>query len=157
MKHAVMKQHGHERLRLPRWVRWWVYLAGSLCALSGSAWLLLHHFVRREGEFGPEPSPFEHPALVVHGISGLLLLWVLGLIWLPHVRRGWSMRRHRWVGGAMAALMLWLSLSAAGLYYLGDETLRNWTSIAHWTLGLAAALWLPTHIWIGRRRIRRGG
>lgn len=151
-----MKSHGHERLRLPGWVRWWVYLGGALSALSGSAWLLLHHFVRREGEFGPEPSALEHPSLVLHGVSGLMLLWVLGLVWLPHVRRGWSKRQHRWVGGTMAALMLWLALSAAGLYYLGDESWRGWVGIAHWTLGLFAAIWLPVHIWIGRRRIHRG-
>lgn len=151
-----MKHHAHERLRLPSWVRWWVYLVGLLCALSGGAWLLLHHFVRREGEFGPEPSVFEHPSLVVHGISGLLLLWTLGLVWLPHIRRGWGMRRHRWVGGTMAALMLWLSITAAGLYYLGGDEMRSLTSIAHWTLGLVAALWFPMHIWIGRRRVRNG-
>jgi hypothetical protein len=151
-----MKPHRQERLRLPGWVRWWVYLGGATCALSGSAWLLLHHFVRREGEFGPEPSLLEHPSLVLHGVTGLMLLWVLGLVWLPHVRRGWSKRQHRWVGGTMAALMLWLAASAAGLYYLGDETWRNWVSAGHWMLGLFAALWLPVHIWIGRRRISRG-
>lgn len=148
-----MKSHGDERLRLPRWVRWWVYVAGTFCALSGSSWLLLHHFIRHEGEFGPEPSALEHPSLVVHGLCGLLLVWVFGLIWLPHVRRGWSRRHHRWAGGAMAALMLWLILSAAGLYYLGDERWREWTSLAHWIFGLFAAFWLPMHIWIGRRKV----
>ncbi|MDR7100479.1 hypothetical protein J2X04_002860 [Lysobacter niabensis] len=151
-----MKHHGHERLRLPAWVRAWVYVAGALCALSGAAWLLLHHFVRREGQFGPEASPLEHPSLVLHGVCGLLLLWVLGLVWFPHVRRGWSRPRHRWVGGTMAALMLWLAVSAAGLYYLGDEQWRGWVSLAHWSLGLFAAFWLPFHIWVGRRRARRG-
>ena len=147
--------HGHERLRLPRWVRWWVYGGGTLCALSGVAWLLLHHFGQHEGEFGLEASPLEHPSLVVHGVCGLVLLWVIGLVWLPHVRRGWQRRRHRLVGGTMAALMLWLGASAAGLYYLGDETVRGWTSIGHWTLGLLAVAWLPLHIWHGRRTIRR--
>jgi hypothetical protein len=147
--------HGHERLRLPRWVRWWVYGGGTLCAASGAAWLLLHHFGQQEGAFGLEASPFEHPSLVLHGVCGLALLWVLGLVWFPHVRRGWHKRRHRLVGGTMAALMLWLAASAAGLYYLGDETLRGWVSIGHWTLGLFAVAWLPLHICHGRRLIRR--
>jgi hypothetical protein len=149
-----MKFQGHDRLRLPRWVRAWVYGAGSMCALSGGAWLLLHHFVRREGEFGPEPSLLEHPSLVLHGLSGLALLWVLGLVWLPHVRRGWSRRGQRWAGGIMATLMLWLALSAAGLYYLGDEHWRDWIGVGHWALGLFAVAWLPMHIWLGRRRLR---
>jgi hypothetical protein len=147
--------HGHERLRLPGWVRAWVYAGGTLCALSGAAWLLLHYFGQHEGEFGLESSPFEHPALVIHGVCGLLLLWILGLVWFPHVRRGWHKRRHRVVGGTMAALMLWLAASAAGLYYLGDETVRGWVSVGHWTLGLLAVAWLPLHIWHGRRAIRR--
>lgn len=150
-----MNSHGHDRLRLPRWIRAWVYIVGTLCALSGAAWLFLHHFVRSEGEFGPEPSWFEHPSLVVHGVCGLALVWVLGLVWLPHVRRGWSKRQHRWAGGTMAALMLWLALSAAALYYLGDERWRGLTSVAHWVLGLFAVAWLPLHIWIGRRRISK--
>ncbi|GAB3345216.1 hypothetical protein [Lysobacter tyrosinilyticus] len=152
----MTRHHGHERLRLPRWVRLYTYAGGALCALSGGAWLLLHHFVRTEGEFGPEPSVLEHPSLVAHGVLGLGMIWLLGLLWFPHIRRGWSRREHRWVGGSMAALMLWLALSAAALYYLGDETWRGWVSVGHWALGLFAVLWLPLHIWIGRRRLRRG-
>lgn len=145
----------HDRLRLPRWVRWWVYLGGTLCAVSGVAWLLLHHFAQREGMFGPEPHPLEHPSLVAHGILGLCLFWVLGLVWLPHVRRGWSRPRLRWIGGAMAALLLWLAASAAGLYYIGNDTWRGWIALSHWSLGLFAVLWLPFHIWWGRRALRR--
>lgn len=29
--------HGHERLRLPRWIRIWVYVVVGACAVSGSA------------------------------------------------------------------------------------------------------------------------
>jgi len=149
-----MTRH-HERLRLPGWIRLWVYVGGGLCAASGAAWLLLHHYAQREGEFGIEPNPLEHPSLVVHGVLGLALVWVFGLLWLPHVRRGWSRPRHRVVGGTMAALMLWLVLSAALLYYLGDDTWRDRVATAHWALGLCAAAWLPMHIWLGRRAIRR--
>lgn len=147
--------HVHDRLRMPGWIRTWVYAGGTLCALSGGAWLLLHHFVQRQGEFGLQPHPLEYPSLVVHGLSGLALLWVLGLIWLPHVRRGWYRPQHRWAGGTMAALMLWLAVSAAGLYYLGDESWRSWVSVGHWALGLGAVAWLPLHIWLGRRIIGR--
>ncbi|MEP6633149.1 MAG: hypothetical protein ABJA62_02980 [Luteimonas sp.] len=146
---------GHERQRLPGWIRAWVYGAGGVCAASGMLWLLFHYFFQRNGAFGLEPHPLEHAWLVAHGTTGLVLLWVLGLIWLPHVRRGWAKPRHRLVGGAMAALMLWLGISAAGLYYLGDENWRARIAIAHWAFGLLAIVWLPLHIWLGRRTIRR--
>lgn len=147
--------HPVERLRLPRWARLWVYLGGALCALSGASWLVLHHFAQREGEFGMEAHPLEHPSLVAHGVSGLAMLWVFGLVWLPHVRRGWAHRIQRVVGGTMAALMLWLAITTAGLYYLGDDTLRGATSLAHWLAGLVAIAWLPAHIVLGRLRVRR--
>lgn len=147
-------QHHPERLRLPRWVRLYVYVGGGLCAFTGLSWLLLHQFAQRAGEFGVEPHPLEHPALVAHGVSGLVMLWVFGLVWLPHIRRGWMHRIQRWVGGTMAAVMVWLAATAAGLYYLGDDSLRGATSVAHWAIGLVAMLWLPFHIWMGRRRLR---
>ncbi len=148
-------QNGHERVRLPRWTRWCVFVIGSICALSGTLWLWLHHAVIREGEFGPEPHRLEHPSLVLHGISGMAMVWVFGVVWLPHVRRGWAQARHRVPGGIMAMLMFWLALSAAGLYYLGDDTWREWISMSHWVLGMLATVWLPTHIWIGRRPLRQ--
>ena len=146
---------GHERLRLPRWVRLSVYVLGGLCALSGTAWLLLHHFAQRAGEFGLTPHPLEHPSLVVHGLSGLGMLWLLGVIWLAHVRRGWRQPRRHWPGVLMLVLMLWLSASAAGLYYLGDPVWRDVASLGHWSLGLFAVAWLPWHIVHGRRAARR--
>lgn len=145
---------GHERLRLPRWIRWWVYGVGGVCAASGALWLVFHHFVSREGTFGPEPHPLEHVYLMAHGVSGLVLLWVFGLVWLPHVRRGWGQRRHRLVGGTMATAMVWLALSAAGLYYLGEVEWRGGFAVSHWAVGLFAAAWLPLHIWLGRRKMR---
>lgn len=55
----------------------------------------------------------------------------------------------------MVALLGTLCLSGLGLYYLGDEHLRAWTSTAHWLVGFAAAAALPIHIWRGRRAVRR--
>ena len=152
---SPVRHHPHEHLHLPRWTRWTTYLGGALAAVSGIGWWILHHHLQREGEFGPEAHPFEHPALVVHGVVGLLLVWLFGVIWLPHVRRGWQMRHHRLVGGTMLALMLLLSLTAAGLYYLADEGWRAFAGNAHWYGGLLAVLWLPLHIVLGRAKVRR--
>jgi hypothetical protein len=46
--------------------------------------------------------------------------------------------------------MLWL---LGPLWFLHIR--RGWISFGHWALGMFAALWLPLHIWIGRRRLRR--
>ena len=145
-------RHG-ERFVLPRWVRRMVYAVGTACAASGTAWLLLHTFVQVESEFGPQPHPLEHPLLVVHGVAAALVLWTFGLLWLSHVRRAWSRHVNRLSGGTMVALLAWLGASGLGLYYLADERWRDFASIGHWALGLFAVLWLPVHIWRGRRRV----
>lgn len=149
-----MRTHHAERFAMPRWARWWIYVAGAAALVSGGGWLLLHHFVQVEGEFGPEAHPLEHPALVVHGVAAAALIWSFGLIWLGHVRRAWHRRFNRRSGGTMVALMGWLGASGLGLYYLADERWREVASIGHWSLGLFAALWLPVHIWRGRRAVR---
>ncbi len=48
-----------------------------------------------------------------------------------------------------------LIATSFGLYYLGSETLRSWTSGLHIAVGiLLPALWL-VHILVGRRTPRR--
>lgn len=149
-----MKKHA-EHFRLPRWARLWIYASGTASLASGAGWLLLHHFVRVEGEFGPQAHPLEHPALVLHGVVAALLLWAFGLVWLAHVRRAWHRRFNRLSGGVMVALMVLLAASGLGLYYLADERWRDVASIGHWAMGLFAGAWLPMHVWRGRRTVKR--
>jgi hypothetical protein len=146
-------RRGH-RFHVPAWVRAAVYGVGGACLLSGAVWLYLHHFVRIEGEFGPEASGLEHPMLVLHGIAAAAMTWLFGLLWLAHVRRAWQARRNRRSGGTMVAVMSWLCVSGLGLYYIGNDAAREFVGNGHWLVGLFAALWLPIHIWRGRRAVR---
>jgi len=141
-------------LRLPPWVIRWVYGTGLAALATGVLWLLFHHYVRREGPFGPEPHPLEHTWLTLHGAAGYAVVWSLGLIWILHVRRGWSGTRNRLNGRTLTILLAVLVLTGLGLYYLGDEIWRDRTAVAHWVLGLCAGAWLPFHIWSGRRSDR---
>lgn len=141
----------HDGLRMPTWMRRWAYGAGTTCFASGVLWLLFHYFIRHEGEFGPEAHPLGHVWLTLHGGAAFAMVWVFGLIWLAHVRRGWQRGRNLGSGVTMAILVLVLGLSGWGLYYLSDENWRDVTSLAHWALGLVAGAWLPFHIWRGRR------
>jgi hypothetical protein len=138
-------------MRLPRWARWWVYATSAGLLATGALWLLFHHFVRREGAFGPEAHPLEHTWLTLHGAAAFLALWALGLIWMGHVRRGWSGPRNRKNGRTLTVMVVALTLSGWGLYYLGDADWRENLALAHWILGLVAGAWLPLHIWRGRR------
>lgn len=137
--------------RLPRWQEWTVYVSfGSLIA-TGIAWLLLEHFVRIAGEFGPEPHPAEHWALVVHGIVAYAFLVVIGTMIPVHVVAGWNSRRNLKSGVTFAGVLLVLVLSALGLYYVGDELSRHWISVTHWVIGLVAVPTVLIHALKGRR------
>jgi hypothetical protein len=149
-----MTHRGAPRFLLPQWARRGVYGIAASCLLTGLGWLWLHHFVIVDGEFGPEASPFEHPALIAHGIAASAMTWLFGLLWLAHVRRAWHARRNRRSGGTMVALLGWLCLSGLGLYYIGNDAARVWIANGHWVAGLIAGVWLPIHIWRGRRAVR---
>ncbi|MES1240824.1 MAG: hypothetical protein ABUT39_04330 [Acidobacteriota bacterium] len=143
-------------MRLPAWIRGWVYGSGAAALATGALWLVFHHFVRREGPFGPEAHPLEHHWLTLHGAAGYAVVWSLGLIWFLHVRRGWSATRNRLNGRALTVALIVLALTGLALYYLGDEIWRDRAAIAHWVLGFVAGVWLPLHVWSGRRT-RPGG
>ena len=135
----------HDNLRMPAWMRRAVYGVGLLCALSGVLWLLFHHFVQVEGEFGPVAHPLERTWIVLHAGTAFLAAWVLGLIWLGHVRRGLGLGRKLPSGVSLVLLVAFLMLSGWGLYYIGDDAWREWTATAHWVVGLGAAVLLLVH------------
>jgi len=138
--------------RLVPWQRYSVFAIGGLLLVSGLLWLFLEHSVRVEGDFGPERHPLEHWMLVAHGVIAYASLLLFGLLAGTHVLPAWSRSRNRVSGSLMLGLLLVLIGTALGLYYLGGERAREWTSALHWGLGSAAPLLLVLHILLGRRR-----
>ena len=137
--------------RLPRWQEWSVYVSFSLLVATGILWLLLDTFVRVTGEFGPEHDPAQQWALIAHGVIAYGFLLVAGAMVPVHMTLAWNSRRNLKSGLTLAGVLLLLAVSGLGLYYLGDEASRHWTSIVHWSVGLVAALVLLIHALIGRR------
>ncbi|MEO5641284.1 MAG: hypothetical protein ABIQ98_05905 [Sphingomicrobium sp.] len=137
--------------RLPSWQEWAVYVSLGLLAASGLGWLVLDQWVRVAGEFGPEPHPAEHIALIVHGVAAYGLLIVVGSLLPAHVLPGWRIGRNRGSGLFLGAVLVLLTATALGLYYAGDEIARHWASIAHWMVGLALVPLLIFHALAGRR------
>jgi O-antigen/teichoic acid export membrane protein len=140
----------HDGLKMPGWIKAWVYASTATCFASGAVWLALHYFTRHQGPFGPEPHPLEHPVLVVHACIAALLIWCIGLIFVIHIKRGWQKKLNRTTGSVIAVMAFILLLTGLGLYYLGDENLRANAALAHWVVGLAAGVALPAHIYWGR-------
>jgi hypothetical protein len=143
--------HTQRRMPLPRWQRWGIYGLSTALLLTGLVWLCLESFVRIEGVFGPEHSPWQQRLLMAHGTLALPMLWLVGVLWSAHVQRAWVAGKNRVTGGLMLAIVALLALTAAQLYYLADERWRALASLGHWLVGLSMMVALPLHIWRGRR------
>lgn len=137
--------------RLSRWQEWSVYISCGLLLVSGIGWLIFDQWVRIAGEYGNEHHPLQHTTLILHGVAAYAFLVVAGTIIPVHIGLGWTLRRNRKSGMTFASICLVLSLTALGLYYVGDEVLRDWASVVHWVVGLAALPALVFHAINGRR------
>jgi len=105
---------------------------------SGALWWVLHMFFQRSGEFGPVAHPLTPVVLMIHAAFAMASLAVLGLVWGVHVLPAWRRGHRRPTGILTIALFVVLAGTGYVLYYAGDETVREFTSTIHWSLGLLA-------------------
>ncbi|AZI37725.1 hypothetical protein NT2_06_01570 [Caenibius tardaugens NBRC 16725] len=142
--------------RLAKWQIWLLSLSGLGLWLSGSAWLLLHFYGQKQGEFGPEMNPVEPWMMKMHGLFLIPALLGIGGMFVAHIPKGWDHVHQRVAGIALCALLGWLIVSGYMLYYVGDESVRPWASLAHWSLGLGLPAVFAWHYINGLRARRRG-
>jgi hypothetical protein len=138
--------------RLPGWQRWLLYPSFVLLATAGLTWLFLEYFVRIEGEFGPERSPWQPKVLAIHGLACFAFLVAVGAMLPVHVRLGLLGKRNRKSGLAAGFVVLFMALTGYGLYYIADDGVRAWASVLHWVGGLTAILIVSSHVWLGLKR-----
>lgn len=134
-----------------------MYGSFAVLAATGLAWLVLHHFVRVPGDFGIARHPLEIWSLRLHGAAAMAFLVLMGTLLPVHVRRAWRARRNLATGIAMLAANAMLVATGYALYYAGSESLRSWSSVIHWSVGLGAVALMTTHIAAGRARRRDEG
>ncbi len=139
-------------MNLPRWQELAVYISGAILLFTGIAWLILDTWVRTEGEFGPEHHPAEHWILIAHGIGAYAFLLILGALIPVHIPLGWRQKRNRVTGVTVLVVCAILSVTALGLYYVGEDVARSSVSLIHWLVGVAAAGILLIHVTRGRSR-----
>ena len=128
----------------------WIYGTFGVLFVSGALWLLFHHFVQIEGEFGPAMHPLEPWWLKLHGAGAMLFLFLLGTLLLSHMESAWRIGRNIPTGVAFVSFNLILVVSGYMLYYFGGETARPIISIVHWAVGLTAPVIIGIHVWRGR-------
>jgi hypothetical protein len=67
------------------------------------------------------------------------------VLWLGHIKVGWFARSKRATGGTLFTTTAVLIATGFGLYY-GHAGLREWLSLLHWILGIAALLIFLWHV-----------
>lgn len=90
----------------------------------------------------------------LHGAATLGFLIVFGALLPEHVLYGWRHRLNRLSGVSVISAVGLLTVTGYGLYYASGDSLRQWISLIHWSLGLFATALLIWHIVRGRS-IRR--
>ena len=113
--------------------------------LSGLLWLLLDWLpVLLDSDWAA--LAVKQWALRAHGAAAMAMLVAIGGLLPTHVAAGWALRRERPIGVANVAGAAVLAATGWGLYYAGNETLRARVSVAHWMVGIAAAVVLVCHV-----------
>lgn len=120
----------------------WLHAIGVALLATGSVWAVAHYGVDGADAHVREVEVW---SMKLHGAAAMGALVVAGTLVPVHLQPALRRRRRLASGLAMAALLVMLGITGYGLYYLGDEDWRRWTSGLHLALGVAACAWFLRH------------
>lgn len=124
---------------MPRWQRWTFYFGMGNCCLSGVSYLLGQAFFMASQILG------HRSVLTLHGISASIATFILGTLFIGHIRIGWALGRNKITGLGNLVFLVLLIISGWCLYY-GTEEMRDETVLMHWCLGFFFALTVGLHV-----------
>ncbi len=142
--------------RLARRIGGALLAALALLWASGVAWMLLHWFGARAGEFGVERHPLEAPALTLHGVLAMPALFLLGWFAGRHAAPVASGRRAAsgwWLAGWLAPLVV----AGLALLFTGGARWQSAASLVHQVLGATLLVPVLAHAWRFSFRARAHG
>ncbi len=123
-----------------------LYGISALLWSSGVVWLYFRYCPPMRCDFGPQSHPAQTLCLKLHGAAAMVFLVILGTL-LYHIPPGWRKKRQRPSGVSLLAVCCFLILTGWGLYYTGNERLRDLTSAIHSVLGVLLPLIIFLHVW----------
>src|SRR5438876_10602340 len=106
----------------------------------------------KNGSSSESWSGIEPGLLMLHGGAAMTALLLLGGLVPLHLLPCWRQEKNRVAGIAIAAATALLIVTAFGLYYIGSDALRAWTSDIHIVMGLVFPALLTVHVAVGRHR-----
>jgi hypothetical protein len=139
-------------VRMPARRRAAIYSILGLLWLSGCLWLLLDTFGARAGQFGKTPHPLQPAILLLHGITAIVSMYLLGWVSARHVLGWWPTGLRRMSGSALAGFFALLTLSGFALFFLTDERWQRGSVVVHDVLGIAVTVLAIQHWFFARHR-----
>jgi hypothetical protein len=116
-----------------------IYLTAAGVWITGILWLIFHYFITVPDQFGfTQRHPLQKWWMIAHALLAVFAVWFFGMLWPNHVKRAWTKKVRRGTGGTLFGVTAWLSLTGVALYYIGDDSWRSATSLAHWIIGVVA-------------------
>jgi predicted transporter len=136
-------------LRIDPGLRSWNYATLAALFATGAIWLVADQLKASENE--ELWQAIAANMLMIHGITAMVALMLLGAMIPMHIQRSWRAGKNRISGAAMVAANAALVTTACGLYYAGSDLLRTFVADAHIAVGLGLPALVVTHIILGRR------
>jgi magnesium-transporting ATPase (P-type) len=143
-----MRHSRPDSIQLRHLQRYFLYAVVALLFLSGVAWTYWNYLAASPGDFETSAKTW---AMKIHGAAAMAILVLIGMLLSSHVRFAWRAGRNRANGSVFLSAFAVLTITGYGLYYVGGEKLRAWTSWIHIAVGLALPILLLVHIFLGRR------
>jgi cytochrome c biogenesis protein CcdA len=130
-------------------LRFWNYAVFATLLATGSIWLVADQLKAS----GDEESWQAVAAnmLMLHGVTAMIALLLLGAVVALHVRHSWRAGKNRISGAVMVGANAVLVITASGLYYAGSDLLRTFVADVHIAVGLALPALVVTHVVLGRQ------
>jgi len=134
-------------LRIPQSRRRAIYTTFAVLLMTGVVWLAIQFMVEDPAEL----AAWQAWSMKLHGAAAWLATYLVGTIWVAHIKLAWKLQHNRWAGAAFGLMVALLLGTGYGLYYFNGETLRMLTEWLHWLAGAlgAALFWL--HLNLGKR------
>ncbi len=120
--------------------------ANFLAIASGLAYGFAKYFLSTEGEWGTEPHFLQSHLLHIHIMLVPLLVFVVGMIWAPHIAQHWQRDAgHRRTSGLM--LVALFSIITFSGYLIQIAMQEETRTISAWVHGGGSLAWLFIYVW----------
>jgi cytochrome b561 len=140
-------------LRLEPGLRFWNYAVFATLVATGVIWLIADMLKTSADE--ERWQAIAANVLMLHGMTAMIALVVLGAVIALHVRYSWRAGKNRMSGAVMVGANAVLVITAWGLYYAGSDLLRTFAADVHIAVGIAWPALVIAHVVLGRRTRKR--